>query len=447
MFLKALKINGKNFEFWQAYYIFELRVFSLISQRQKLLQGSSNSMVLEQEDQTKSIKDRDFISLSENQQQNQEISSYNFANHDNEKSIQLIKIVYETCKEKYSRKNACFSCLKALKDENLFNNEILKEFTGEILKELEEETKNDEYLAFKAYKENFGIDFISVFKKLQGGDSQAFRGFLKDLFKKQEEIPDEILDVLGEKESIQAILQGTSEELRELLVNGLFKLKICPKLILLVKSLEKELESFIFQEKKGFFFDAYLEILNFNSDNEDLITESSLKSMISLLKNRSFSQSLSKISLENCMFSLIKLCKSFFRRQNTEKKESRKKYQKNLIEELFSLGKEAFLLSQRPFSLFMKDLLVLCAEIQEKELHKTILQRLVSLKRGCPIEIWLIYLEDEQLSSKEKESIFRLLEDWWPENRDILEKHINYQEKSGQFIELQRLLAKKAALT
>lgn len=440
MFLKALKINGRNFEFWQAYFLFELRVFALISQRRKLLKGPSNSMVEEREDLTKSVKDRDFISFGENQQQNQDISSYNLASQDDEKSLQLIKIVYETCKEKFSRKNASFFCLKALKDEKLIDEDALKEFKGEILKELEEETRNDENLAFKAYQENFGIDFIGTLKKLQG-DSKAFRAFLTDLFKKQEEIPSEILDVLREKEALHAILQGSSEELREFLVNGLLKHKNCAKAALFLECVEKELENLIFKEKKSMFFDSYLEILNFNSDNGNKITENTLKTMITLLRNRSFNSSLSKISLENSLFSLIKLCKYLLQRQNINEK-----HQKNLIEELFSLGKEAFLLFQRPFSSFMKELLAVCKEIQENELHQTILQRLVSLKRGCPIEIWLIYLEHEQLTSKEKQSIFRFLEDWWPESREILEKHIEFQEKSGQFIELQRLLAKKAAL-
>lgn len=429
MFLKGLKINGRNFDFWVAYFSFELRVFFLLTQRQNLLNQAKTEIMInedqQQPEEKTSLKDQDFISFSG--RANTESKDGVILNgKDDFKIIEILKVVYDNIKEKFGVKKAAFSCLKAIKECDVIEikNENFIEFKKNMLEDLRVEMEKDEKLAFEAHKEGFfpiSIDFDQFFKKNTSNCLDYIQNNIKSHKNDSNEIT-KTIDFLSNDQILTKIFNENSEKffeiIKELLQTPSENLKNFLKLI------ENKLMIIVFDQKKTHLLNFLIEIKKILYERGfSAIEQAFIEKTIKLLNKKplGFTKKELKTTI-NCFVNYVKYHET----------------PKFFLDELVKIAKENFLLFPEMFAEVLTAILANCEEKND------VFKQVIELKNSCPFEIWLSYLENNEktLKYKEIQAIFKRICGFWPNNVKILQKFKEFEEKNGNFFEAEKITVK-----
>ena len=455
LFFKALKLNGRNLDFWLEYFSFEIKFLAILAKRAKFLgsaeknektaenaknaknaenaenaknaENAENAKNAENEktaENAENLKNDDFIGFIE---ENKEKFDLEGKGWNKEKELEILRTIYETCKEKFDRKAVVLGFLKRIKlEEKAEKNEFFElfAFKSEIMKDSAFFLKESGVFAIEIMRESFlDAEEISALIEEIAGNTKEFMAFLKDFLKKPLEDKG-FYDVLTKKiqEKVAEMAYEDSKGFIEIF--SLFLKVFGKENLAFLEEIEEFLE--ISMRKSLEFIGIYVEILVFRG----FFTEEKVRVLLKILKK----------SLD-CKENKLQLLKSvvFYVKAGNLR-------EKKLGQEILSAGIENFLLNPSQFSCFLKEFLLYLEEIEEEK--EGFFARILVLKRSCPLEIWLEYLRvyREKLSYTEKEAIFRRLNAWFPKNVAVKKAGLALEESEGNYVKAQTIARELAGI-
>lgn len=416
IFLKALKINGRNFEFWKEYFIFEIRFMKLLNERRKISlkekPQNPETQIIEVEIEPKKTKNHfaeDFISFQEIDKEGINEESYEKGFNEN-KEIEIIKLVYETCKEKFLTKKVCLSFLKEiLKEDSSF----IKE---EIMNDALNEMKVDGEFAYEVYQTIGSLD-LNIIKELKKDNFTEYLKFLSIFLKKEKTVQkSEIFDMVCTdfQKDLKIIYESNAEEFKNLIVGMKNILQEVP---LLYKRVNKFIEENL--PKEIILLESYFELLSLE------IKKSTEKINFLMKFLRAKIGSFKKDKKAMVLTFLV----SYMKEMETK--------EKIFLEFIFSIAIDNFLLFPKDLASILKEFLMNITVVERNDFY----HRIIKYKRACPLEVWLQYLEEmkQNLNYKEKRDIFRRLESWFPNDLTIKIQQKKFEEDEGNYVEAQRI--------
>ena len=405
LFFKALRINGSKFDYWLEYFAFEVKFLEILTKRAQIIKekclGKENTL--------------DFIGFEANLAKETDLEGKGW---DQSKEIEVLKTIYETCKEKFELKNVALGFLKKI---NEFEGESMELLNEIIMKDIEELVSSDGIFALEVFRirKNGKIEeFLEMFEKHKENVDFLIACLKKPLI--NENLIHEILIRLKNHEYIEEIaknkcfitaLKNVIEAVKE--INAEFPIE-------LLGFLEKNIEDYL---------EIYMEIVIYVEKQKKELkmheNEKNHKNMkkevflLNMLKSKGFTK---KHVLLQGLLAYIEALGLY-------------KEKTLLLDDIFNIALENLLLNPKDFNVFLKRFFMFFENFDEKvKFYK----KLLILKRACPLEIYLDYIkENANMNYNEGEILFKQIDAWFPKNLLLKEAHLAYVEGHGDYVRSQ----------